>query len=295
MNDCKLLLWLKINIKIIAKTAVKISGAFFSIFAIVLTFVSWDELGNFPLWQRLLCFPLTIIASILLSLLYVRIVRSRTLWENGSGKITVQYGDLFKIGFPKRKKEERIVVIPVNTHFDTILDERPSGKVSALVSPETNHGRWLKRILKTRSIQELDAEITESLSAVRDLAQIDSQRTRGQKTYYPIGTTAIVSGNNGVTFFLLAIAEFNKNNNAQSDGDLIVEAMRKLVHFYDMNGQGLPIYLPLMGTNLSRAGLSEEESYKKIHSLLELECDKLHGSATIVVYKRERHKVSIWQ
>ena len=69
----------------------------------------------------------------------------------------------------------------------------------------------------------------------------------------------------------------------------------KLVEFYNSKGQGYPIYIPLMGTNLSRAGLSHELAYKKMISILELESNNIHGSVNVVIYNKEKHKVSIWK
>lgn len=45
------------------------------------------------------------------------------IWENASGKVSVRYDDIMKIAFPKKYKKNKIVVIPVNTCFDTQVDE----------------------------------------------------------------------------------------------------------------------------------------------------------------------------
>lgn len=45
------------------------------------------------------------------------------VWSRGKNYIKVVAGDLFKRGFDKRNKNNRIVVIPVNTTFETRLTE----------------------------------------------------------------------------------------------------------------------------------------------------------------------------
>lgn len=285
----------KVNIIAIKKCAIRIAGTLFSMYAIVLTFVSWDDFGDFTVCQRLLAFAVTLVLSLLLAIGHVGLKKSKVIWERGTGKITIRYGDLMEIGFPKKQTPNSIVVIPVNTHFDTIVDEDLSNGVKPLVSINTIHGRWLRKILLTRSVSVLDEDIANSLSAQGLQGNLDMQRTRGNHLFYPIGSTAIIKGDRGVSFFLLALSKFDENNNAQCSEDDFIEAIRKLIAFYDMNGQGYPIYLPMMGTNLSRAGLSLEDSLQKIVSILKLECDKIHGPINIVIFNKERHKVSLWQ
>ena len=48
-----------------------------------------------------------------------------------------------------------------------------------------------------------------------------------------------------------------------------------------------------MGTGLSRAGLSHEESLNVISNLLKLNGDQIHGEVNIVVFEKDMDKVSI--
>lgn len=73
--------------------------------------------------------------------------RTKTIWESPSGKIKVCYSDIMKDGFDKRNKEEKLFVIPVNSCFDTIVDEDISTCSKPLVSPNSLHGRWIKQWL----------------------------------------------------------------------------------------------------------------------------------------------------
>ncbi|MBU2702810.1 hypothetical protein Ga0466249_003945 [Sporomusaceae bacterium BoRhaA] len=286
---------LYINLKTIILLTLKICGILFTANTTLLTFISWDDIGKLSVCHRLFYFASIIIASLIISFLIVIFKRTKTIWENGTGRISIIYGDIFKISFPKKNKENRIVVIPVNTHFDTIIDEYVGNVAKPLVSIKTVHGQWLKKMFSNITQEQLDTTILDSLNLQNKQFNFDDTRYRGNKREYPTGTTAIVPGENNVTFFLLALSKFDENNNAQCDDDSFIEALRKLIRFYNASGQGYTMYLPLMGTNLSRAGFSHVDALNKITSILKLESNQIHGQINVVVYSKDKDKVSIWQ
>lgn len=53
------------------------------------------------------------------------------------------------------------------------------------------------------------------------------------------------------------------------------------------------LVIPLMGTNLSRAGLSHNDSLRVITSLFQLYRDKIHGEVDVVIYKGDKDKVTL--
>ena len=99
---------------------------------------------------------------------------------------------------------------------------------------------------------------------------------------YPIGTIAAVE-NDKALFFLLAVSDFDGDNISRSGPDTIRTATGALVDVYDAMGQGFDLYLPLMGTGLSRAGLSHLGSYGLITETLAARSQDIHGSMTIMV------------
>ena len=44
---------------------------------------------------------------------------TKVLWKNGANSVDLLFGDIFKFGFDNRKREKNIIVIPVNTSFET--------------------------------------------------------------------------------------------------------------------------------------------------------------------------------
>lgn len=56
-----------------------------------------------------------------------------------------------------------------------------------------------------------------------------------------------------------------------------------LIDEYDATGQGLDLYLPLMGTGFPRAGLSHQESYELTVRTLTERRNDIHRRATLIV------------
>ena len=109
------------------------------------------------------------------------------------GKLVLRYGDLWKTAF-NTKEKKKIVVVGVNTTFDTIVDENLSMVNKPLVSPTTIHGRWLK-CMKDRNVEisDIDAKISNSLklqgiSPMKVLSR--NVKARGKLECYSKGTIA---------------------------------------------------------------------------------------------------------
>lgn len=196
------------------------------------------------------------------------------VWRRGKSYIKIAEGDLFKKGFDKRNKNNRIVVIPVNTSFETRLTADIEKEVNPLVSRETIHGEFLNRLyIKQLSPAQISKRIRMNLEKNYAI-QKDSN--------YPIGTIATLKFDNTL-FFLVAVSKFDKKNVARSTKKDIEVAVEKLAQYYDEKGQGYDIFIPLMGTGLSRANLENQESYDIIKNTLLNNKDKLQGKINIVI------------
>ena len=88
------------------------------------------------------------------------------IWNNGSNSIEIVEGDIFKFAFENRSKTTKnIVVIPVNTAFDTYVSTKLETDGIPLVSENTLHGKWLIRWIRSgESVADLDSRIAESLN-----------------------------------------------------------------------------------------------------------------------------------
>ena len=204
------------------------------------------------------------------------------LMRNGAYCLRVVYKDIFKYAFRKRSKEKNIVVIPVDTEFHTHVTRQYEKRSLNEVSSTSIHGQFLTRWEKSgEDIYCLPERIRESL-------KVDANKC-GK---YPLGTIATIE-NNSTIFYLIAISEFDENNNAHSSKEEIVHCVNELSIFYDRYGDGHDIYIPLMGTGKSRAAVSLQESYDILVECYKNNPSRLQGNISIVIYKDFEEYVNI--
>ncbi len=206
------------------------------------------------------------------------------IWNNGNNSIEIVEGDIFKFAFENRSRTAKnIVVIPVNTAFDTHVSTKLGTDGTPLVSENTLHGKWLIRWTRSgESVAGLDGRIAESLNCQGKTPICKSKSKNGKADCYEIGTTAIIDIRKAV-FYLVATATFDEMNNAHSTKEEIKTALIELLKIYDNFGQGYPMYIPLFGTGRSRAGLSYQESFELIKQTLLENKNRIQGHVKIVI------------
>lgn len=92
----------------------------------------------------------------------------------------------------------------------------------------------------------------------------------------------------------MALSEFDENNNAQCNKDEFIACIQKLINYINQTGQGVDVYVPIMGTNLSRTGMSHQESLQALVALFKLYQERLNCNVNIVIYEGDKAKVSIY-
>lgn len=210
--------------------------------------------------------------------------KNRVIWQNGNNSVELIGGDLFKFGFGNRSiKKRNIVCIPVNTTFETKITTKTEQESKPLVSENTLHGKWLKRWVESgNTIKDLDKRIEDNIN-LQELKPVGKASAgNGKILCYPIGSIVNIETENAI-YYLLAISDFDKNNNARSEREKIKTALRKLLEFYDCKGQGYDLYLPLIGTGRSRAGLSHQESFELIKNVFLEDKKRIQGRIIIDV------------
>lgn len=291
----------KLNFIPILGLTIKVVGSILSMIALVLSFASWEEIGINQFGVRILIIlAIIVISFIVSSLLVILIFKKRKIWTKAKNTVFALYGDLFKIAFKIKGKSKRLIVIPCNDTFETIVETLSEKKPKPLVTPNSIHGEWIKVFCDNMkiSVQDLNERIQNNLDIQGYKATkvyTKEEKTRGNLRSYEIGTVATIDGNNNVSFLLLAISEFDSNNNARATKKMIRESVDKLIEFYDKNGQSDHLYMPLIGTGTSRADLTHEQSLRIIKSCI-LDTDKkIQGEINVVVYQKDRDKVSIFK
>lgn len=221
--------------------------------------------------------------------------RKRVICRSLSGNIVVRYADLLKEGFDLRHKQEKLYVIPVNSSFDTVVDEDISLCGKPLISPNTLHGKWIKKMGENqKDTRYIDDAICACLSNQKKVPRETLQdKEYGKKEVYDLGTVAVVKGVGKNTFLLLALTDLDENNKAHVSIENLGKVIKSLIDFYDEHGQGYELVVPLMGTNFSRTGLTHEDSLKIISAMFQIYKNKIHGDVSIVIHKMDRDKVTI--
>lgn len=291
----------KLNLLPIFSLTLKFLGSIFSIIAIALSFVNWSDIGITSIMKRLLILGGICVFSFLCStFLVLLILKRKKIWTKGKNSVYALYGDLLQIAFKTKEKERKIIVIPVNDSFETIVESTSEKITKPLVSPNTIHGMWVRRMCKSMDIScdELSSKIIENLELQNQKPLKVYQRQekqRGNLNSYKLGTIATIDGPNNITFFLLAISKFNSENNAKATKREIRESIEDLLEYYDMKGQSNPMFIPLVGTGSSRAHLTHSQSLRIIKSCILDSEKRINGKVNVVVFNKDRDKVSIFK
>lgn len=197
-----------------------------------------------------------------------KIGKSENVISRANTEILVVYDDILRIAFnAKNTPESKIVIIPVDADFNMHVSKL--GDSPFIVSPNTIHGKWLIRMNQNGYNEK---KIVDIISANRN----------GK-----IGDVAAINYKNNV-FWLLACSKMDKYFNAHSSVQDIETAIKSLLAYYDKNGQGYTMYVPLIGTGMSRAGMSNEESFQLLKRLIAESIKDIYGKIIIVRYAKER-------
>lgn len=282
----------KNNLKYIRSRFTLLASMVFGSVSILQIFVDWKTFGieEADLKCKIIVFCALLFVCGISSIIWGAFLSKKiTVFSEDEVKIVVKYDDLMNIAFPKKQKEERIVVIAVNCCFDTEISQD-------LIREQTVHGQFLKRFATNEfERQSLDSAIDASMIEFEVQAE---QLERSEKRYgklkrYPLGSVARINGRNGVTFFLLALTEFDRDCKAHCNKHQYVECILKLFEYYDSHGQGMDMYLYPMGTSMARTGLTRKEALESVVTLTKISKEHLKSKTTIVVDKKNKNEIAI--
>lgn len=262
----------------------------FALLSGIQMFIDWDNIGIDDIKNKIAVLLGILMICAIISIVWGMVFANKiAIYSKDDVEIEVRYGDLMKIAFPKKKKNDKIVVIAVNRCFDMVVSQD-------LIYEGSVHGQFIKRYVHNESERAgLEANIKKSLSdfGYKPVRLKRSDKRYGNLDRYPLGSIARINGENGVTFFLLALTEFDKDCRAHCNKHQYVECMLKLFEYYDSHGQGMEMFLYPMGTGMARTGLSKKETLEATLMLTELSKEHLKSKTTIVVDKRCKNEISI--
>lgn len=287
------------NFRPVKESFLKISGTLFTLLSIFLSLSSWEDFGVTTKDRKIISLLIILVLSLIFSVMWICLFKkAKIIWSKGTNQITACYGDIIKIAFSSKNKNKKIVVIPVNTCFDTIVDKNLAEHEYPLVASTTIHGMWIENMVRNGiNVSDIDSLIEKSIQTLRLVPRKELSKTekpRGKLKSYEKGSVVVLEGNHNVTYFLLALSEFNHKNKAQISKKVIIKCVKDLLNFYNKKGQGYDLYLPLFGTGRSRAYLSHKKSFLIITSTLLLYSKKVQGKVNVIVYDKDRDKISIF-
>lgn len=190
-----------------------------------------------------------------------RIMLNKTLYRSNTGEINIMLGDIISIGFNKKiATSKRIVVIPVDSNFTMSFKDSHGNDT---ISKDSLHGKWLSRINK---MDIGNPKI--NFSNINDS--------------FKIGKVVI----NQTEFYLIPISTLTNRNMAESSYETLCAALGYLAYEYNVAGQGIDIYIPLIGTGRSRINISINNSINLIANSFSKNKYGLFGKVNIVIYRK---------
>lgn len=241
------------------------------------------------IFKVIITFLVIYILSFVCALLYYYFKRRVIYLKYNRFKVSGTYGNILDyIGASKVN-----LIVPVNSCFDTKIDD-------SVISTNSLHGKVIKFLYDNNLVSqtELDKKIKRSLREQNiSSVNIGNDVKKGGKSVgnynrYPIGSTAFVDiGDVRYHFIALSIIENNKNA-ITSDQDYLI-VLNAIVDNCFRNSNGNPIYIPLVGSGLSKLNYNHQQQLEFMVKYFMLRRTKLISDVEIVIRKEDRDKISI--
>lgn len=280
---------IKNNIAVLIKYTLTCWGGLSAFAGVWLSFVTWDDMGITVKSHRILILIVLAAASLLISVIMIFFRNQKKIFGDINRGVTLCYGDIIKIGFPKAAGPKRIVVIPVNRCFDLSCEGN-------LVSRKTVHGQWIERYIRSdkdrMQIQEsIQQSLNERNSVFEELTRDD--KPGGNLKRYRPGTVVEVEGQDGIAFYLLALSQFDNALKAHCSEPEFYETLQGLLEYYDAHGQGEDLYCPIMGDHIVRPTRETGDMIALMLALLRFNKERIHGKIRVVVYDQMKKDIPI--
>lgn len=278
----------------IAKTAATWTAAIYALAGLLCVFVSFEGLfsSNSTFWDKF-WISAAVLAGVWLSC--AMIVIGKVLCQNkkkvvdghnGKG-VYLLYGDLFDPSIVDNEK--RYICFAVNRCFDTVVDNK-------LITAKSVHGIAFNNLYEQNNFnpQTLNAAIQSSIKGNPTSVIIpQTDKPSGNLKRYEVGAYANLKVDENLNFLLLGLTWFDNNLNAWASKQDYVLAIQKMIEFFDLEAQGYPVLLPIIGTGRSRTDLSENEALGYMIEAFKMNKTKITSDIYIVVFESAKNRVSI--
>ena len=222
------------------------------------------------------------------SFLYLRIKKRFTVFKSETGhSISIQFGNILDSSIHSIGNRLISIVIPVNRCFDTMVDDK-------LIAKSSLHGAFITSLVAKNSFspESLNQQIQQSLKDEPYDTLLPADKPRGNLKRFRPGTVVNIEAGD-LRYFLLGLSSFNKDLKAITSKEDYTIAIQKLLEYCDSNAQGGGVFLPLIGTGLSRVGVSKNDALSYLYHTIVLNKEHLSFDITILVPDSERGNISI--
>lgn len=284
-----------INRAHIAKITNAIIGSLYAFLGFIGILVPLDEVlpKSVTIWRKILISCSSLVGFWLICFAITALILSRKkhfkiLDANGGHALYLQYGDIFDSGEVLNPNERRNIVIPVNRCFDTIVDNR-------LVSEQTIHGIAFKKLYASGKYSEetLNQAIQKRLNniAYKDIPK--QEKPEGNTKRFPLGTIVDLPICEKEHYFLWALSTFNSNLKAHTSMKEYVLAVQKLVEACNLESEGFPVLIPLVGAGLSRTKKEQYDILSFLVSMFKINRTEINSDIHIIILENIKKEVSI--
>lgn len=281
-------------IKKIFKLSYKCFLSILSLLSVLAIFINISDIyksNNLKnhIFKVIITFLTIYILSFVFAYLYYCFKRRVVYFKYNRFKVSGTYGNILdNIGTSKVN-----LIVPVNSCFDTKIE-------GSVISTNSLHGQVIKFLYDNNLVSQtdLDKKIKSSLREQNISSEnIGNDVKKGGKSLgnynrYPIGSAAFVDiGNVRYHFIALSIIENNKNAKTSDQDYLIV--LNAIVDNCFRNSNGNPIYLPLVGSGLSKLNYDHQQQLEFMVKYFMLRKTKLTSDVEIVIRKEDGDTISI--
>ena len=265
------------------------SLAISSFIGATLSFIFFDKYW----WIGLIIFISSFLLSFAILYLLFRNIKHHKIGSRGTITIEAMYGNILEIRKEKKEESKPVIVIPVNSSFDTIVEDDQS-IVDRIVEGTSIHGQWLKKYgPDQKSIDKIDNEISKYIQDKKMTPINCLPNKRGKKNIYKLGSHVYIERDD-YSFLLFALTEFDEHNKVvKKDADIFVDLMKALGDITD-ECAGKHVYIPVMGTKIALFGLNELSAFEYIKNAVLNKKNSLRAMVSIVIFEGNRDKVSIY-
>lgn len=285
---------IKLSAKYIAKTATEWTAAVYAVAGLVSLFASFEGIfdQNAKFLRKLLVAVAILVAvwviCALIKAILVGCQTKKKVVKGQNGKaVYVVYGDIFD---PKiAKNQKRYIAFAVNRCFDTIVDDK-------LIASKTVHGLAFNRLYNQGKYTPatLNTALQAAIKGTPSFETLTTaQKPAGNLKRYEVASYANLPIDAELNYILLGLTYFDTNLNAHVSKQDYVFSIQRLIEYFDMEAQGYPVLMPIIGTGRSRTDLQEREALEYIISAFKISQTKITSDVYIVVYESAKNRVSI--